>query len=184
MQNHTKVYTELGSWLLFALITFLLSFYFDEPLKGFRYTAATWPRAIILIIVIFAILNAIAELTSGKKQTPARPKDRTENTISNEGVPADKPLRIKNFRRLATFCVPPIYIFLMPKIGFYISTPLFLLGYMLALGEKRIPVLLIAAFSISFGIIFVFTSLLFVPLPVGYWPGFYEISSYLVSIIR
>lgn len=89
-----------------------------------------------------------------------------------------------HLKRAATFGVPLAYLFLMPRMGFYVITPLFLIGYMILLGERRFRVLLGTTLLIYGLTILIFTALLFVPLPVGNWPGFYEVNALFVSLFK
>jgi hypothetical protein len=69
-------------------------------------------------------------------------------------------------------------------MGFYIITPLLIAGYMMLLGERRLVHLLGTTLFIYALTIGIFLKLLFVPLPVGNWPGFYNINSLFVSLIK
>jgi hypothetical protein len=72
----------------------------------------------------------------------------------------------------------------MPRAGFYIVTPLFIGGYMALLGERRWVHLVGTTILIYVLSLIVFTRLLYVPLPVGTWPGFYDINSFFVALIK
>ena len=49
---------ELAFWLALALIAFGLSFQFSGEAGTFQWGAASWPRAVILLMVIAALINA------------------------------------------------------------------------------------------------------------------------------
>jgi len=51
-------------------------------------------------------------------------------------------------------------------------------------GEHRIKWLIIVPIGIHVVLTFIFTRLLYVGLPVGYWPGFYDFGNWLVVLIR
>jgi hypothetical protein len=55
---------------------------------------------------------------------------------------------------------------------------------MYLLGERRAIHLVGTTLLIYFLCILIFTVLLYVPLPVGNWPGFYEINNAFLSLIK
>ncbi len=64
------------------------------------------------------------------------------------------------------------------------TTPLFLIAYLLYVGERRVGVILATAAIISVVINLIFTKLFYVALPVGNWPGFYDVNNLLLTVIR
>ena len=81
----------------------------------------------------------------------------------------------------AAFGLPLLFVFLLPKTGFYLTTPFFLLAYLILLGERR-PLVLIGVTLLIYVLInLIFTSLLFVALPTGTWPGFYDFSNWFLA---
>lgn len=82
------------------------------------------------------------------------------------------------------FVMPLVYVALLPFMGFYVATPLFLVALLLYLGERR-PGFLIGVPLLIFVLInLVFTVLFFVALPTGTWPGFYDVSNWLLVTLR
>ena len=91
---------------------------------------------------------------------------------------ADARLRI-----LATFTLPFLYLFLLPRTGYFATTPLFLMAYMLAFREHSLKYMLATTVLLYAGSLAIFSKLLFVPLPTGNWPGFYDFSNWLLVIL-
>lgn len=172
---------EVGIWAVIAGVAFALTYQFDEPLQQYRYGAAGWPRIIIFGIALFAVIQAILNLAHPER------KGTTIMGQVEEGVsalPLEARTTIVHLKHLATFAVPILYLYLMPRMGFYILTPFFIAGYMKLLGERRLVHLVGTTLFIYALNILIFLKLLFVPLPVGNWPGFYHISSLFVSFIK
>jgi hypothetical protein len=168
-------------WITIACVAFALTYQFDEPLAQYRYGASGWPRTLIISIVIFAVINAAwsvflsrgpGAVDAGEAQVSDSPPVRAAAGISIY------------LKRLGTFAVPLLYLFLMPRAGFYIMTPLFIAGYMALLGERRWVHLVGTTLLIYALSLIVFVKLLYVPLPVGNWPGFYDINSFFVALIK
>lgn len=171
---------EASIWAVITGVAFGLTYQFNEPLQQYRYGAAGWPRVVILGIALFALIQAIWNLTrSGRK---GRIMGEVEEQISD--LPSEAKGIIVRLKHFATFAVPLLYLFLMPRMGFYTLTPLFIGGYMMLLGERRSIHLVGTTLFIYALTIVIFLKLLFVPLPVGNWPGFYDINSLFVSFIK
>ena len=104
---------------------------------------------------------------------PRRAGEAVEKRIG-----ADARLRI-----LATFTLPFLYLFLLPRTGYFATTPLFLMAYMLAFRERSLKYMLATTALLYAGSLAIFSKLLFVPLPTGNWPGFYDFSNWLLVIL-
>ena len=159
---------ELGFWLALALIAFGLSFQFSGEVGTYQWGAASWPRAVILLMVIAALVNA----WRARRARPAA--DAFEET--DEGG--------SGFAYLGLFLIPLVYAWLLPRTGFYVTTPFFLAVYLLYVGERRWPVILATVVVIFLVINLIFTKLFYVALPVGNWPVFYDVNNWLLTVIR
>ncbi len=51
-------------------------------------------------------------------------------------------------------------------------------------GVRQARPLIVVPLVIYVVVTFIFTRILYVGLPVGYWPGFYDFSNWLISLIR
>ncbi len=158
-------HVELAFWLTLALIAFGLSFQFSDEVGTYQWGAASWPRAVILLMVIAALINTWR----------ARPAAVTFEE-SDEGGSV--------LAYLGLFLIPLVYAWLLPRTGFYLTTPLFLITYLLYVGERRVGVILATTAIIAVVINLIFTKLFYVALPVGNWPGFYDANNWLLTVIR
>jgi hypothetical protein len=82
-----------------------------------------------------------------------------------------------------TFIWPLVYLWLLPRTGYYATTPFFIAGYMLIFGQRRWRRILAVTAGIYAALLLVFTKLLFVPLPTGNWPLFYDFSNAFLVLI-
>lgn len=172
---------EAAIWAVITGVAFALTYQFNEPLPQYRYGAAGWPRVIIFGIAFFALLQTMWNLFYPERKGRIM-MGQVEEQISD--LPSEATGNMVHLKRLGTFGVPLVYLFLMPRMGFYILTPFFIAGYMMLLGERRLVHLVGTTLFIYALTIVIFLELLFVPLPVGNWPGFYDINSLLVSLIK
>lgn len=88
------------------------------------------------------------------------------------------------FRILSTFGLPFVYLALLPRTGYFVTTPLFLVACMLVFRERSLKYMLATAALLYLGSLAIFSKLLFVPLPTGNWPGFYDFSNWLLKILN
>jgi preprotein translocase subunit SecG len=181
MATLRSILIEGVTWLTLAIMAFSLTFKFDDHLANYRYGAASWPRAIITGIVIFTLIQVVLNIL-------ALVQHRSSGGISLNGEDAGTektPTGAKTYlKRVATFGVPLLFLFMIPRMGYYALAPLFIVGYMLLLGERKLIHLVVTSFMIYAVTLLVFTKLLFVPLPEGTWPGFYEFSSWIIVLLQ
>jgi hypothetical protein len=162
---------ELLIWLALALAAFALTFQFSAEPGSYRWGAASWPRAILLLMAVFAVAQFLLH---------RKPSSKEEGSMNRPATTAAG----NRIQLIATFVLPLIYLALLPKAGFYLSTPLFLLAFLWILGERRWPYLIGVPLLIYVLINLLFTRLFYVALPTGSWPGFYDFSNWLIVLIR
>lgn len=170
---------EGGVWLALAAVAYGLSFQFGEPLAVYRFGAAGWPRALLLLMTIVALCQMAAGL-GWFARNHAPPSPAPSASLAEPKRPEARTY----VKRVATFALPLIYLFLLPRVGYYAVTPFFLTAYMYLLGERRLRHLVGTALLIYALVLLAFTRLFFVPLPTGVWPGFYEFSNRFLSLIQ
>ena len=159
---------ELGFWLALALVAFALSFQFSSEPGTYQWGAASWPRAVILLM-------AITALVQWTRQRRARPAADTFEETEERG---------SFLPYLGLFLIPLVYAWLLPRTGFYLTTPFFLIAYLLYVGERRLPLILVTSAVITIVVNLIFTKLFYVALPVGNWLGFYDANNWLLTVIR
>ncbi len=171
------LYVELGIWLALVGGAFYLTFEFDQPLYVYRFGAAAWPRAIIAALLIGALVQFLLARREYRRQQQAIEVPSYWSELKQAGLAL-------NLRLLGMFGLPLLYVFLLPRTGYYLTTPFFLSAYMWLMGERR-RVHLVGTSLLIHGLsLLIFGTLLFVPLPTGRWPGFYDFSNWLLVLIR
>ncbi len=182
MERRRSIIIEVVVWLGLCIIAYSLTFKFDDTLDNYRYGAASWPRAIILAMAVFAITEAVLSFIEFRRKGDSKTAIITkgEEGISPKPI-SDAKIHIK---RLATFGVPIVFLLMIPRMGYFVSAPFFIAGFMFLLGERRLLHLIVTSFLIYAVTLIVFTKFLFVPLPEGSWPVFYEVSSWIIVLLQ
>jgi hypothetical protein len=172
---------EASLWLVFCVLAYAFTFEFDETLTAYRYGAASWPRAIIIILAACALGQLTAAIATHRRNGEAADlKPASPAAVESFFVHG----KAAGLKLIGIFLVPLIYLFLLTRTGFYLTTPFLISGYMYLLGERRL-IHLVGTTLLIFALnILIFTVLLYVPLPVGNWSGFYEINNAFLSLIK
>ncbi len=174
---------EWGFWISLAAAGYWLTFDFDEPLDIYRFGASGWPRFILLCMVVGATLQLILGLQK-ERRNAAGPANDSETPGEAEGE-AEAPARLPVSPRLfGIFILPLAYLLLLPRTGFFFTTPFFVLAFLWILQVRR-PRLLIGVTATVYGLVLlVFVRLFYVALPVGNWPVFYDVNNWIVVAVR
>lgn len=170
------IWLEFAAWMAIAAFFYGFSFEFADTMGAFQWGAAAWPRGVVLILVVTAVVHLLIRMHALKRAQAITDPQALEERAGIDPAAA--------LRAAGMIAIPLLYVVLLPHIGFYIGTPLFLIAYLAYLGERR-PVRLIGVPVFIYLLVnLVFTKLFFVALPVGNWPGFYDISNWLLVLIR
>mgnify|MGYP000081721881 CR=1 FL=1 len=157
---------EYLAWLVVAAFFYGLSFSFAGSGDAETLPAEFWPRLFSLILMIVATVH----LTRGM--------GALIEADENEGVgPSLLP-------SLKLFVAPILFVFLIPRIGFYPAAILFLLAQLLVLGERRPIALGATTIGVAAALFFVFTTLFYVAVPLGSWPFFNAMNGTFVTLLR
>lgn len=170
MRSSTAARLELVVWLLIAGVFYGLTFRFSGTTgTTFEWGPAAWPRAALLIMAAVAVANYLTHRPVGAAGQVRNGGGRSRQDVVN---------------LLGLFAIPLIYVWLLPRVGFYVATLVFLPVYMRYLGERRwkliggVTLLLFALVNL------VFTRIFYAGLPTGNWPGFYDLSNWFVNLVR
>lgn len=161
------VLAEYALWLALAIFFFAYSFEFAQPASPDIISAEVWPRIFAVIVAVVATVYAAEKLAANVDEVE-KPRASIRGVLS--------------FSQLVV--APLVYAYLLPRVGFFVATPLFLIAQLIALGERRISTILMVAGLVFVLVSLVFTSVFFVALPVGNWAGFYDINNAIVSALR
>ena len=177
--ERVKVFIECLAWLTFAglLYYFSLGFRTGGLGGGYRLGPEFWVDLVISLIVIatFANLGIRLLATRGAKGEQTAPGDPADGSA----------LDVAKVMKLgAMFVMPLAFVWLITRIGFYLTLPLFVIGVLLALGERRsLPIAGITV-GVCAALFLFFTTLLYVPLPLGNVEFFYEINVAIRVLLR
>ena len=162
---------EWGVWVALAAAGYWLTFAFDEPLDVYRFGATGWPRFILLCIAIGATVQLALGLWQGGR-------DAAQAEGDDRGTAGLSPTLI------GIFLLPLAYLFLLSRTGFFFTTPFFILAFLWILKVRR-PRLLLSVTAAVYGLVLlIFVRLFYVALPVGNWPGFYDVNNWIVVTVR
>lgn len=176
-QGKQHLWGELLVWLALSGGAYALSFEFARPIASYTFGATGWPRAIIALILLVALVQFAVRLARALRDPQAEAGPRFWSQFFSSGTRASVTVGL-------AFGLPVLYAALMPRTGFYVTTPLFLIAYLYLLGERRWRYLVGVALFIYGLMVLIFTTVFYVALPVGNWPVFYDINNWLVQAYR
>lgn len=167
---------EVIFWLALAAIVFALGFVYDVELEMYRFGTTRWPQALAILIALSALGQLYSDLRGFDNGDEADGKGYFQQ-LREESLGYQISL-------VLMLVLPLIYTALLEYTGYYFTTPFFLAGYLFLTGERRLKFLVLVPAATYVLLTFVFTTLLYVGLPVGYWPGFYDFSNWVVVLLR
>lgn len=169
------ILVEFVVWLALGLTAYALTFQFAGEKGTYAWGAASWPRMVILIMLVTAAAQFVVRLRE-HHHGPEDGGGETQRLVT---------VGLVDFARVGgMFAIPLVYVWLLPRTGFYVTTPFFLIAYLLWMGERRLPVVLGVPAIIYALVNVVFTRLFYVALPTGTWPGFYDVSNWFVGLLK
>jgi Tripartite tricarboxylate transporter TctB family len=172
-RSQLRPLVELAIWLALVIGMWVYSYQFDRKLQSYAFGPVAWPRAVLLFIALAAVIACAADWRRNRA---------TEARSAADSVPTPRtPTRLgANLRLLAAFTLPLLYVWLLPHAGYFATTPFFLAASMRTLGLTRWPLVIGLSLAIYALMLLLFSKLLFIPLPTGNWPGFYDFSNWLL----
>jgi hypothetical protein len=174
---------EWGFWVALAAAGYWLTFEFDEPLDIYRFGASGWPRFILVCIVIGATVQLILGLQKGRGSAAAPEVDDapTDEAADEEEGDAGRPI---SPILVGIFVLPLVYLLLLPRTGFFLTTPFFILACLWILQVRKVRLLIGVTATVYGLVLLIFVRLFYVALPVGNWPVFYDVNNWIVVAVR
>ena len=173
IRSRWKPLVELALWLGLCAIIFSQTGLFDREIPEYRFGANGWPRAICLIMALGAIGQFCSQII--KQFNPSAP--RGMNVPSMGSIASLS-------KRLMIFVFPFFWLYLAPRVGFYLSTPFFVLGMLWLMEVRSIKHLVTVTMVIYATVLLIFTRFFFVALPVGRIEFFYDLNVSIISLAR
>tara|TARA_A100001037_G_scaffold205717_1_gene183991 strand:- start:6211 stop:6777 length:567 start_codon:yes stop_codon:yes gene_type:complete len=165
-----RLLVESGIWLAIFMLMWVYSYTFERDLEIYRWGTVSWPRGVLLAIFVVATLSLLSSWRAIKRGAHLAEEFGAEHFEMERGLGA-------TLRIAGTFLWPLLYLWLLPRAGYYITTPIFIAGYMHIFGQRNWIHLICTTVGIYVGVLLMFTVWLYVPLPTGNWPGFYDLSN-------
>jgi hypothetical protein len=152
--------TVLKAEWMFGVVIFMASAFLFWVAGSFGGRATQmgpvfWPR---LILGALMLLSLIVSVGTVKKVIQAKAWDETLMTMDRGTV-----------RLFSALGIIVGYLFLLPAFGFMVTTPFFLIAFMLLLGEKSRGWIIGLSLGVTAVIVLLFTKAMYVPLPRGVW---------------
>ncbi len=167
---------EGGCWVIAAIVLWVMSIGFNEPLPMFEWGPAFWPRMLLVGILIAGLgLAATAFMAPGGEP------GAIEAAESLNDIPSLTSWS-ERIHVALIFAIPVLYVYAMHKMGFLLVTPIFLIVYMFVFGVRRWKPLLIVSLSVYAAVVLVFVKLIFTPLPQGAGV-FYTLNGHLLGLL-
>lgn len=168
---------EIAIWIVIAIGMWTYSYEFDAHIPNFEPGPLIWPQVVLALIGACAIGMLVSNRGSIWHTSDGRDQP-------SPGAGAENgPLGLVVLKLLATFALPLLYVWLLPRAGFFATTPFFLGGYMYVFGQRQPVHLVGTTLSIYVAITVIFSKFLFLPLPVGVWPGFYDFGNAILTLL-
>lgn len=166
-------------WFALAAAGYWLTFEFDEPLDVYEFGASGWPRFILVCIVVGATVQLALGLARRWREAGGPTVDgEPEEPAEEEAGRAVSPTLI------GIFVLPLAYLLLLPRTGFFLTTPFFIAAFLWVLQVRRLRLLIGVTATVYGLVLLIFVRLFYVALPVGNWPGFYDVNNWIVVAVR
>jgi hypothetical protein len=148
--------------VLFAGFSLLLGAFFFIQASAMPTQAALFPKiiaAMVALLSVLMILSAVKEVRTMEKSVNVNEEQTEEEKI--------------NVLRVVVFMTLVIaYVYLIPKAGYFVMTPLFMLatyGYLRAMGPVKAVIISLVFSAFIYGLFVCFLNL---PIPMGYLEPF------------
>ena len=165
-----RLLVESVAWFAVFAVMWVYSYSFERDLQIYRWGTVSWPRGVLLIVLAVAVLSLVSSWRAIRRGRHLSEEFGVEHMEMETGLRA-------TLRIAGTFLWPLLYLWLLPRTGYYVTTPFFIAGYMYIFGQRRWLHLIVTTLGIYTGVLLVFTVWLFVPLPTGNWLVFYDLSN-------
>ena len=187
LRSSRRAVLEWLAWTAIAGVAFLQTGNFNREIADYAFGADGWPLAICLAIFLGATLQLAFRLRQNHRFASLR-TDGTDDAAlaaSPAGGPGDSSVASRpSLQFVAIFLLPFVYLFLVPRFGFYLMTPFFILALLFLMQVKSLMTLALVTAS-AYGIaLLIFTRFFYVALPVGRVEPFYGLNNAIIALVR
>ena len=168
-------------WCALVLVLWSQTDAFSESIAEYAFGAAGWPRAILIGL----LLGATGQWALGiLGHRLGRGGAASQSTQGEGGLGGKAERSVGRLQQIAIFAFPMLYLWLMHRIGFFVATPLFILGYLMVLEVRNWRHLAGVTVAVYGTVLLVFVRFFYVALPVGAWQAFYDINNWIITMVR
>ena len=176
-----KTALETLGWLCFAGGMWAYSYSFDTGYNVYELGIAHWPRAVLIFMIVTVLLHCAESYFQNSKNTKI-------TSVGDQASELNKPLQTEDvssyrIRVGFTFVLPVIYLWLIPRAGYFITTPFFLGGYIYLFGQRKLRQVFVPTIIVYLFLLLIFSKALYVPLPTGNWPVYYDLSNSILVFL-
>ncbi len=175
--TYVRPVVEWLIWVGLAALVYSQTSRFDQEIAEYALGASGWPRSLCLAVIVGATGQFVYQMT-----TIWRGKDLIKEESDDSG--REKLGTWRLVQRLGIFFVPLIYLYVMPAVGFYVATPIFIVILLLLLEVRSLPAIATVTVIVYGLALLIFTRLFYVALPTGHIEAFYDINNAIISIVR
>jgi putative tricarboxylic transport membrane protein len=153
----------IGNIVIVGFFIFMLanSFKLHEIRRFGETGSGFWP---ILILSAAVILSAILLISSVVRYLKAKRQASGEPPLSPE---AAKGMKVRRKKIVLSALLLLLYIVVMSWVGFGLSTLIYVLAFILVLGERRKFVLILSPLLVTVLVILIFSRFIAIPFPKG-----------------
>jgi len=147
--------------VLFFIFLFICSFQLRQVKRFGEVGSGFWPMLTLALAILLSLIMLLSNLIKYNREK--------KQTGSVEPTSAEAKVEIKNLRKKIALSMVFLlfYIIIMPWIGFILATFLYILGFILLLGERRKLVLILSPVLATALIVIIFAKFIAIPVPKG-----------------
>ncbi|HUF56698.1 MAG TPA: tripartite tricarboxylate transporter TctB family protein [Thermohalobaculum sp.] len=168
----TGALVEWAIWLAVAFFFYAQTGRFDQEIATYRFGATGWPRTLAICVGLGATGQMLYRLF----------RDTTPSPVA-EAIAEDVSAWTWA-QRLGILSLPIVWLWTIPYVGFYVSTPFFVLALLLILEVRSLRALIGVTFVVYALVLLIFTRFFYVGLPTGQLDGFYEANNWIIATAR
>ncbi|GAW37345.1 tripartite tricarboxylate transporter TctB family protein [Roseovarius sp. A-2] len=172
---YVRYIAEWFFWIALIGLYFQQTSHFGDEISNYRFGADGWPRGIALAALLGATFQLVLQLHSLRSGPPSSTVEHVE----------ELPVSKKQWAlRFMIFAWPFVFLYLMPRLGAYVSLPIFIVGFLLLLGVRKIKPISLVLLVVYGLTLLIFTRFFFVALPLGNEGTFYDINVAIIEFAR
>ena len=170
---------EAAVWFAIVVIFFGYSFEFNQPIEIYEFGATGWPRIVIFMLLIATAGNLYFQYHHGSEAQEGR-----VGIAESDDSETDYSDRTTLVKLLAILLTPFIFAWLLKPVGIYFGAPFFIALIIWLFGERRWKPML-SVMCLLYGILLLlFVNILYVGLPTGNIRPFYDIGTWVVTVLQ